>query len=54
MTETMKDYQRIEHFQWELKARRCPCYNHNNAVCFLVGKTCEFQVCPFQYWVGQS
>jgi len=53
MTETIKEYQRIEQFHWREKAKKCPCCNPNNAVCFLLGKPCAFKICPFHYWLAQ-
>ena len=51
MTETLKDFQRIEREKWEHLAQYCPCKGPTISPCGIVkNHGCCFESCPFVYW----
>jgi hypothetical protein len=52
MTETSKDFKRIEAEKWEEKSKDCMAAYKQGAsyYCPLTGERCCFQLCLFVYW----
>jgi hypothetical protein len=50
MTETTKDYVRIDMEEWKDKSIGCPGRDKN--YCHLIRSVCVYEKCPMQYWKG--
>ena len=40
--------------EWEKKSVKCPCHYNTDDFCMALERFCEYEICPFVYWMKAS